>query len=267
MMPLRLIIAEDDILHYKMLKRIVQAEFPHLRIVGHCASVQELGECILAETPDILLADVQIHGGTVFDALRKVEENPDSCHTIILSAQSDFRYTQAALRLGATDYLTKPYNAEDVIVALQKVIAKCTGTAQAAAALSLPKQELRDKAVNSSPAPNAAEVLYLRDGQDDIVVPLVGICYVEADNHHVVIHTVKGMQYRYRVKFCEFIQRLSEYNFVQTHKSYAVALKHIEKLVPEFAVVYREGKQETKVPIARRYASEVKKAWRTFRFH
>jgi two-component system LytT family response regulator len=263
--PLRLVIVEDDLVHYRILKRIVNTQFPHLSIVGHCESVQELKTHIAGGKPDILLMDIQVRGGTAFEALKDLAE---CCFdTIVLSAQHDFRYAQEALRLGASDYIPKPYNAEDVIAALQKVIAKRTSAAQAAAELLELKQQLQDKAANSVPTPNPDEVLRLRDGQEDITVPIASVCYVEADNHHVILHTVEGKYYRYRAKFCEFIQRMAEYGFVQTHKSYAVAQKHIEKLVPEFAVLRWEGKHEKKVPIARRYAPEVKSAWQTFRVH
>lgn len=257
--PLRLVIVEDDLVHYRILKRIVNTRFPHLSIVGHCESVQELKTHIADEKPDILLMDIQVRGGTAFEALKDFSE---CCFdTIVLSAQHDFRYAQEAIRLGASDYIPKPYNAEDVIAALQNVIAKRTKAAQAAAKLSMLEQQLHDKAANSVPTPNTDEVLCLRDGQRTVVVPITNVSYVEADRCHVFVYTIEGKRYRYREQLGKFSLQLEGHNFLQTHKSYLVALEHIEALVPEFAVVRSEDKHEKKIPIARRYASEVKQAW------
>jgi DNA-binding LytR/AlgR family response regulator len=179
----------------------------------------------------------------------------------VISAQHDFQYAQEAIRLGASDYIPKPYNAEDVIAALEKVITKRTKAAQAAAELSLLKQQLQDKADNSVPTPNTAEVLYLRDGQEKLAVPIANVCCVEADNHHVVIHTIDGKCFRQYVSFKEYIKRLEGHDFVTPHRSYLVALKHIIKLVPEFVVLRAEGKYEKKVPLSKGNISRIKKAW------
>jgi two-component system LytT family response regulator len=257
--PLRLVIVEDDLDHYIILKRIVSKQFPHLSIVGHCESVQELSKDVAAVKPDILLLDIQLRGGTALETLTTMTER---CFDfIVISAQRHFRYAQEALRLGASDYIPKPYEVENLVTALQKVIAKRTSAAQAAAELLEMKQQLQDKAANSVPTPNATEVLCLRDGQRTVVVPIANVSYVEADRCHVFVYTIEGKRYRHREQLGKFSLQLEGHNFLQTHKSYLVALKHIEALVPEFAVVRSEDKHEKKIPIARRYASEVKQAW------
>ena len=115
--PLRLVIVEDDLDHYKILKRIVSTQFPHLSIVGHCESVQELRAHIASEKPDIVLLDIQVRGGCALETLATMTER--HFDFIVISAQRQFRYAQEAIRLGATHYLPKPYKRHDLVTALQ----------------------------------------------------------------------------------------------------------------------------------------------------
>lgn len=118
----RLVIVEDDTMIYKTLKHIIGRHFPNVHIVGHCVSVVEFVSLVGAEKPDIVLLDIQLRGGTSFQGLAELQErNFDS---IVMSAQAQFHYAQEAMRYGASEYLVKPFLPEDLIVALEVVIAK-----------------------------------------------------------------------------------------------------------------------------------------------
>lgn len=118
---LRLVIVEDDFMIYKTLKRTLAKFFPAVNIVGHCESVQEVIELISAEKPDIVLLDIQLRGGSAFQGLAAIPDR--TFDIIIMSAQKQFEYAQEAIRYGASEYLVKPFHQEDIIAALEKVIA------------------------------------------------------------------------------------------------------------------------------------------------
>lgn len=119
---LRLVIVEDDFISYKSLKTVLRLAFPNITVVGHCESVQEMRTLLAEEKPEIVLLDIQLHGGTAFDVLAELPER--TFDFIIMSAQSDIRFAQEAIRFGVSEYLVKPFLPEDVIKALNKVIAK-----------------------------------------------------------------------------------------------------------------------------------------------
>jgi len=261
--PLRLVIVEDDLDHYKILKRIVSTQFPHLSIVGHCESVQELRTHIAVEKPDILLLDIQVRGGC---ALEVLATHTERCFdVIVISAQRNFEYAQEAMRLGASYYFPKPYLPEDLLTALHNIIEKRTNATRAAAEILALRQQVHEKATASVPTPNTNKVLHIRDGQNDITVPIANVCYVEADKHHVIIHTIDGKYFRQYIPFSKYIKRLEGHGFVPTHRSYLVSLRHIKKLVPEFVVLCTEGKYEKKIPLSKGNISIIKKEWREFR--
>ncbi len=118
----RLVIVEDDFMIYKSLKYVINKHFPMIHIVGHCESVEEVITIISAEKPDIVLLDIQLRGGLSFKGLAEVQGRNFDC--IVMSAQARFHYAQEAMRYGASEYLVKPFLPEDIIAALQTVMAK-----------------------------------------------------------------------------------------------------------------------------------------------
>ena len=73
--------------------------------------------CALHE-PDLCLIDYKMPEMTGIDFIRQVREHPhfQSVPVIMITGQPDTRLQHAALEAGATDFLTKPYNVEDVVV-------------------------------------------------------------------------------------------------------------------------------------------------------
>lgn len=119
---IRLVIVEDDFIIYKSLKTILTKYFPAVRVVGHCETVQEVTDLIGAEKPDIVLLDIQVRGGSAFKGLSAIPDR--TFDIIVMSAQAQFQYAQEAIRFGATEYLVKPFQPEDIIASLEKVIEK-----------------------------------------------------------------------------------------------------------------------------------------------
>lgn len=260
--PLRLVIAEDDPTQYIVMKHFLQIDFPHLIIVGHCETVQELQTHIAVEKPDILLLGSQLRGTNALEAVATVSEIPFDF--IVISAQRNFDCVHEALRLGASDYIPKPYKKEKLITALHRVIAKRIGAAQTVDVFAESQRHIHEKASIPVPTSIAPEILCLRDGQEEVIVQIADICYIEADKHHAIIHTINGKSFRQYGSFKKFKERLEGKGFVQTHRSYIVALRHIKKLVPEFVVLRTEGKYEKKIPLSKGNNFNIKKEWREF---
>jgi two-component system response regulator PilR (NtrC family) len=64
--------------------------------------------------PDLLISDLKMPGGSGVDVLRALKEmSPDSVG-LLLTAYASAETAVQATRLGAVDYLTKPFNVDDV---------------------------------------------------------------------------------------------------------------------------------------------------------
>jgi CheY-like chemotaxis protein len=74
--------------------------------------------------PDLILSDVRMPDMNGFDFLEKVKHSKKNSKTpfVFITAIDDYDSRKAAQDLGATDYLTKPFNEEDVVGILSRYI-------------------------------------------------------------------------------------------------------------------------------------------------
>ena len=64
--------------------------------------------------PDLLISDLRMPGGSGIDVLRALREASPDAVGILLTAYASAETAVQATRLGAVDYLTKPFNVDDV---------------------------------------------------------------------------------------------------------------------------------------------------------
>ncbi len=79
-------------------------------IVGEAVNGEEGFEMAQRFKPDIILTDVKMPRMDGIEMLKLLREKGNAAHVVILTAYSDFAYVQSALRLGAADYLLKPFH-------------------------------------------------------------------------------------------------------------------------------------------------------------
>ncbi len=71
--------------------------------------------------PDLLLLDLRLPDGSALQLLEKMRNAGDSRPVIIITGHSDMESPIQAMRLGATDYIRKPLDIEEIEVALTRV--------------------------------------------------------------------------------------------------------------------------------------------------
>jgi CheY-like chemotaxis protein len=74
--------------------------------------------------PDLIVSDVRMPDMNGFDFLDRVKHSKKHSNIpfVFVTAIDDYESRKAAQDLGATDYLTKPFNEEDVVSILSKYI-------------------------------------------------------------------------------------------------------------------------------------------------
>src|SRR5215468_11796034 len=76
--------------------------------------------------PDLVLLDLLMPGIDGLETLEALRKMQPGVKVIMLSCVNDTKKVVAAMRLGATDYITKPFQKAE----LDKVIDQCLGTNQ-----------------------------------------------------------------------------------------------------------------------------------------
>ena len=76
---------------------------------------------ITLEKPDMLFLDQMLPDKSGLDVLRQFQEEGAELPVIMITGQQDMKATIEAMRLGAFDYIRKPFEFEDLLLAIEKV--------------------------------------------------------------------------------------------------------------------------------------------------
>jgi DNA-binding response OmpR family regulator len=116
----RLLVVEDNADLRSFMASDLEPEFEVL-----VAANGEQGLAVArAEIPDLVLSDVMMPGMDGFELCRLLKEDERTSHVpvILLTARSEAESRHAGLRLGADDYLAKPFDAEDLRLRIRNLI-------------------------------------------------------------------------------------------------------------------------------------------------
>jgi DNA-binding NtrC family response regulator len=81
-------------------------------------------EKLQAGTYDVLLLDINMPGKSGIDVLKFIKENELNCRVIMLTGRVGFSIATESIKLGAVEYITKPFTLEYLLSSIQRVLAK-----------------------------------------------------------------------------------------------------------------------------------------------
>ncbi|HEY5974187.1 MAG TPA: sigma-54 dependent transcriptional regulator [Geobacteraceae bacterium] len=74
------------------------------------------------EQPDLVLLDIQLPGISGLEVLEKVKEFDEDTVVIMVTAHGGLETAVTAMRLGAYDYLNKPFNLDEMAIVIKKAL-------------------------------------------------------------------------------------------------------------------------------------------------
>jgi len=74
------------------------------------------------EQPDLVLLDIQLPGISGIDVLEKIKDHDDNIIVIMVTANSGLENAVNAMRLGAYDYISKPFNLDELSIVIKKAL-------------------------------------------------------------------------------------------------------------------------------------------------
>jgi len=115
-----ILIVDDDINLCTVLSEELNAigyEANYLTDGEEVAKVLETGKT------DLLLLDLKMPGTDGFNILQKINNNHNSHPKIIvLTAYADVKSAIESARLGASDFISKPYDFDELLITIRKVL-------------------------------------------------------------------------------------------------------------------------------------------------
>ncbi len=76
------------------------------------------------ERPDVVLLDVKMPGLNGIEVLEKIKKIDQSIAVVMITGYGDLKTAREAMRLGAFDYVTKPFNLDFIKAVLRDALSE-----------------------------------------------------------------------------------------------------------------------------------------------
>jgi two-component system LytT family response regulator len=197
------------------------------------------------EKPDLIISDImmpEMDGHAVFEALQK-DPITAVIPFIFLTAKTDPSDIREGLGLGADDYLTKPFDQEDLLDSIQTRLEKY--------------QRISEAALKADDNPEYDQI-FIKDGESCWFVEYEKIRLLEAEDNYVRIFFDKEKPLLSRtLNYLE--ERLPKKFFFRANRKQIINLKWIRNIQPWFnGGLLVTLKDDNKVQMSRRAAQSFK---------
>jgi len=117
--PVKIYLVDDDELILSMLLRALEREGYEVR-----TETQGVGlvEKIRSWHPDVILLDINLPGQSGMDTLQELKNTGLDVEVVMLTADDTAETAVKAMKIGAWDYLTKPFNMDEVKIVVGNAI-------------------------------------------------------------------------------------------------------------------------------------------------
>ncbi|MFB0562707.1 MAG: sigma-54-dependent transcriptional regulator [Candidatus Lokiarchaeia archaeon] len=115
-----ILVVDDEINVIESFKRLLEDDYKVLTATNG----EEALEKIEKENLDIVLLDIRMPEMDGIEVLRRIREMSENVDVIVVTAVSTMRTAIEAMKLGAYDYITKPFEEDEVIVSINKALEK-----------------------------------------------------------------------------------------------------------------------------------------------
>ena len=118
---LKVLVVEDEELIRRGIVLAVDWAALGCVVVGEAANGEEALEAVKRLDPTLIITDLKMPKMDGIEMLRRLREDGCDAFVIILTAYDSFEYAQSALRLGAVDFLLKPFHDGDLENAVRRL--------------------------------------------------------------------------------------------------------------------------------------------------
>ena len=120
-----ILIADDHELIREGIKKIIRAT-RDLKIVGEAAGFDQLTAQMEEKAPDLIILDLSLPGYEGLAGLVELKKRFPRQRVLILSMYPEEQFAISALRAGAAGYVSKSMAAEELVLAIRRIMAGST---------------------------------------------------------------------------------------------------------------------------------------------
>ena len=196
------------------LKRELEDYCPEVAVIGEADSVVSGLKLLKKKSPDVVFLDIHLTDGSGFDIL-ELQGNLD--FNVIFTTSSD-AHAIRAFKFSAVDYLLKPIDPDELVVAVEKI----SNGGSKDTSINLLKDNLRK-------GPLERVALHTLDKIQICRIDEIVRCEAQVNYCNFVF--VDGTQLLVTKTLKHFDKLLSDSGFLRVHQSHLINLKHIKEYV------------------------------------
>lgn len=117
----RILLVEDESVFAKAVKKHLERSKFKVDLAGDLETAREHYK---NNSPDLILLDMRLPDGSGLDLLSEIKSSMNNTSVLVMSAYGELEDAVSAMKLGASDYLKKPIDLEELIINVEKVLDK-----------------------------------------------------------------------------------------------------------------------------------------------
>lgn len=249
MNSIKAIIVDDEKHGRENLSGILQKNSPDVLILGQADSVDAAVVLVERLKPDLVFLDIEMPGANGFQLLERL---PKINFEVIFVTAYD-SYAIKAIRFSAVDYILKPINLNDLKSAVEKVADRLKRKEE--------NKRIQELYRNLNQPENPR--IGLPTGDRIEFIEVANIIHCRGEGNYTHIYLTNKERLLVAKTLIEFEDLLKDYQFIRTHKSHLVNLKHVNAFIKADGGALKLSNGEN-VAISRRRRITVVEKLKTF---
>ncbi|UZD22396.1 LytTR family DNA-binding domain-containing protein [Algoriphagus halophytocola] len=215
-MKLNCVAIDDEPLALELLSKFIE-QTSFLNLIGKFDNAIEALGFINQNDVQLAFMDIQMPDLSGMELARVLDGKKNSDKTRIIFATAYHQFAIEGYKVEALDYLLKPYSYEDFLNAATK-------------AFTYFERQSQTK-TEAAPAESAPDYIFLKVEYQLVKVMLQDIAYVEAYKDYVKVHLLSKPNPLLSLTSLKNMEELLPADkFMRVHRSYIVALDHIDSV-------------------------------------
>ncbi|WP_054955606.1 response regulator [Paenibacillus dakarensis] len=116
----KVIIVDDEAMFRRYLRGVIDWEAHGFRLCGEAKNGLMALELVKEHEPDIAIVDINMPYLNGLDLSEQLKETFPYTYVLIVTGHSEFEYARKAIKLGVVDYILKPFDEEELLMALTR---------------------------------------------------------------------------------------------------------------------------------------------------
>ncbi|QJP34296.1 response regulator transcription factor [Nonlabens sp. Ci31] len=214
---IKVYLLEDEIITQELLKR--NLEKLQFEVCGMATNAETALQEIQLLQPDIAILDIRVHGEKTGVWLG----NQLTIPFLYLTAFHDTKTIKNAITTKPSSYLVKPFNTNDLYIALELAVSKIISRSQ----------------------------IIVKEGGKNIVISTQDILFAKKEDQYLTLY-LKYSEKLIRSSVQDFLDQLNSTSFLQVHRSYVINKNHITSFNSKEITI-----KNSSIPISKRFVKDV----------